>query len=58
MEETLCLGDDHNDMGLFQTCGYSIAMKNAIPELKARADEITDSNDQDGVAKALEKMFP
>lgn len=51
----IVFGDDHNDIGLFKTFGYSVAMGNAIHELKELADEITESNDQDGVALILEK---
>ncbi|WP_040950518.1 Cof-type HAD-IIB family hydrolase [Gorillibacterium massiliense] len=57
MDDVIAFGDDFNDMGLFQTCGYAVAMGNAIPELKAVADEVTDSNDQDGVAVILEKIL-
>ncbi|MNT94492.1 putative phosphatase [compost metagenome] len=48
--------DDHNDLGLFKTTGYSIAMGNAINELKEIADEVTEGNDQDGVAIILERL--
>jgi len=57
MVEIWCFGDDFNDLGLFQTCGRSIAMGNAVEELKQIASEITDTNDNDGVAVILEKMM-
>lgn len=50
----VAFGDDFNDVGLFHECGYSVAMGNAIQELKDVATMVTDSNDNDGVAKALE----
>jgi len=53
----MVFGDDVNDPGLFRLCGYTVAMGNAIDELKAIADEITDTNDRDGVAKVLERML-
>ncbi|WP_216827455.1 HAD family hydrolase [Alkalihalobacterium elongatum] len=53
--DAMCFGDDFNDLGLFQACGYSIAMGNAIKELKEIADNITETNDNDGVAIVLEK---
>ncbi len=56
-DSVIVFGDDHNDIGLFKTFGYSVAMGNAIPELKELADEITESNDQDGVALILEKYM-
>jgi Cof subfamily protein (haloacid dehalogenase superfamily) len=56
MDSVIVFGDDHNDVGLFKKAGYSIAMSNAIKELKEIADEITDSNDDDGVAVSLERL--
>jgi hydroxymethylpyrimidine pyrophosphatase-like HAD family hydrolase len=56
IKDVLCFGDDFNDLGLFQTCGYSVAMGNAINELKEIASEITDTNDNDGVAMILERI--
>ena len=51
----LAFGDDFNDVGLFQLCGWPVAMGNAIDELKAIAKEVTESNDNDGVAMILER---
>ncbi|MEE0999589.1 MAG: HAD family hydrolase [Treponemataceae bacterium] len=50
-ENVVAFGDDFNDIGMLQFCGKGIAMKNAIPEVKAIADEICLSNEEDGVAK-------
>ncbi|WP_186327572.1 HAD family hydrolase [Paenibacillus sp. Y412MC10] len=55
-ENAMVFGDDYNDLGLFQMCGFPIAMGNAIIELKDRAAHVTDSNDNDGVAIALERI--
>lgn len=55
--EVLVFGDDHNDLGLFQVCGHSVAMGNAVPELQELADEITAGNDEDGVALVLERIL-
>lgn len=55
-ENVMVFGDDFNDLGLFQMCGFPIAMGNAIIELKNCAAHITDSNDNDGVAVALDKL--
>ncbi len=52
----IAIGDDRNDVSLFQACGYNVAVENALPELKEMADYITDSCEQDGVAKFLEKL--
>lgn len=56
MDSVIIFGDDHNDLGLFKTTGYSIAMGNAINELKEIANEVTEGNDQDGVAIILERL--
>lgn len=56
LDSVIVFGDDHNDIGLFKKAGYSIAMGNAIKELKECADEITDNNDNDGVAVGLERL--
>ncbi len=51
---TTVFGDSHNDLGLFDAAGRKIAMKNAIDELKAKADIVLPwSNDEEGVAKFL-----
>lgn len=48
-------GDDFSDIGMLSLCGRGIAMENAIPQVKAVADEITLSNMDDGVAFWIEK---
>lgn len=57
LEKTMVFGDDFNDLGLFKLCGFPIAMDNSIDELKSIAKEVTTSNDEDGVANILEKLF-
>ena len=42
---------------MFMHTGYSIAMKNANPELKAYSTDTTLSNDEDGVAIYLERFL-
>ncbi|MDE5898530.1 MAG: HAD-IIB family hydrolase, partial [Treponemataceae bacterium] len=45
-------GDDFSDIGMISACGTGVAMANAIPEVKACADEITPStHNEDGVAR-------
>jgi hydroxymethylpyrimidine pyrophosphatase-like HAD family hydrolase len=43
---------------MFSWAAYGVAMANAHPALKAVADEVTFSNDEDGVAAVLERFFP
>ncbi|WP_274650347.1 HAD-IIB family hydrolase [Paenibacillus humicola] len=56
-EDTIVFGDDANDLGLLRASGWPVAMANGIDELKAAAREIAESNNQDGVAKVLERML-
>ena len=52
-DEVMVLGDSFNDYSMFTEFKNSYAMKNAIPEIKEIAGFITDTNDNDGVAKAI-----
>lgn len=55
-EETICVGDNENDISMIEYAGCGVAMGNAVDSLKSAADFITDTNDNDGVAKAIEKL--
>ena len=57
LSETMAFGDDLPDLEMLQACGISVAMANAIPEIKAVAKYETASNDEDGVAIILEQML-
>ena len=50
-------GDDFNDIGMLKLCGKGIAMKNAIPEVQKVADEVCESNENDGVGKWIEEKL-
>ncbi|EKO3556113.1 sugar-phosphatase [Vibrio metschnikovii] len=54
--EVMCMGDAENDHHMLQYAGLGIAMDNAMEETKRIADHITLSNDQDGVAVAIEQF--
>ena len=56
-EDTIAIGDDNNDLSMFEQVGYKVAVDNAIDIVKENADEITLSNDEDGVAIYLEKLL-
>jgi len=51
----VAFGDDINDLEMIKNCGIGVAVANAIDEVKAIADYICDTNDNDGVAKWLEE---
>ena len=55
-EEIMCLGDSENDLSMIEFAGLGVAMGNAEEFLKEKADYITDTNENDGVAKAIEKF--
>ncbi|GHH19962.1 HAD family hydrolase [Streptomyces lanatus] len=55
--ETIAFGDMPNDIPMFDWAARSVAMANAHPELKAIADEVTLSNEDDGIAVVLERLF-
>ena len=48
-------GDDFNDIGMLKLCGKSIAMENAIEEVKQSAGQVCASNENDGVAKWIKE---
>ena len=50
LEDTASFGDDRNDVEMLRLCGKGVAVANAVPEALEAADEITLSNDEDGVA--------
>ncbi|CAL2073695.1 Hydrolase (HAD superfamily) [Streptomyces murinus] len=54
----LAFGDMPNDIPMFRWAAHGVAMANAHPELKAVADEVTASNEDDGIAVVLERLFP
>lgn len=55
--EMIGFGDNENDLGMFNYTGYGVAMGNSIDKLKEHADFVTLSNNEDGIAYALEKMI-
>jgi Cof subfamily protein (haloacid dehalogenase superfamily) len=55
-KEVMYIGDNLNDASIMRMVGTSVAMMNAPDEIKQIATHITDSNDESGVAKALESL--
>jgi Cof subfamily protein (haloacid dehalogenase superfamily) len=51
------MGDMPNDVLMFAKGGFSIAMGNASDQVKAHANEVTDANDDEGFAKAVERFI-
>lgn len=54
--EIICIGDNHNDLSMINFAGMGVVMGNASDEVKSHGKFVTDSNDMDGAAKAIEKL--
>ncbi|TLG80692.1 Cof-type HAD-IIB family hydrolase [Vagococcus zengguangii] len=55
-EDTIAFGDGLNDLEMLQTVGTGVAMGNAEDSIKEIAALVTDTNDNDGIAKALKQL--
>lgn len=53
-EEVMCIGDSENDLSMIKYAGIGVAMGNGLDIVKEAADYVTDTNDNIGVAKAIE----
>lgn len=56
-EEIATIGDQPNDVLMFEKSGFSIAMGNASDEVKSQASKVTDSYNDEGFAKAMERFI-
>lgn len=56
-DEIMAFGDEHNDLTMIEFAGLGVAMGNACAKLKEVADEVTLSNNDDGIAHTLNKYF-
>lgn len=57
MDEIMAVGDSLNDIKMIEQAGLGIAMGNAQDSIKEVADYVTDTNNNDGVAKAIERFI-
>jgi Cof subfamily protein (haloacid dehalogenase superfamily) len=57
MERIMAIGDNYNDMEMIGSVGLGVAMGNAVPELKEKARWTTLTNDEDGLALAIERVL-
>ncbi len=55
IENAMCFGDEGNDIGMLEMAGWGVAMGNAPDRVKSHANDVTLTNDEDGVAHYLEK---
>ena len=56
-EEMIAFGDGYNDASMLAYAGRSVAMANGVEELKAQADGVTASRDEDGIALVVERIL-
>lgn len=56
-DRVVVFGDNHNDLPMFRAADEAIAVDNACDEVKAAATRVIASNEEDGVAKYLAKVF-
>lgn len=55
-ESIMAIGDNNNDIPMLEYAGIGVAMGNGLEEVKEKADFITTTNEEDGVARALEQF--
>ncbi|GAA3024731.1 Cof-type HAD-IIB family hydrolase [Tetragenococcus solitarius] len=53
--EVMGIGDEENDLPMIEYAGFGVAMENAVEQVKQKANIITASNEEDGVAQVVEK---
>jgi Cof subfamily protein (haloacid dehalogenase superfamily) len=56
-EEVIAIGDNENDISMFNFAGLAVAMKNGDEIIRDHTNYTTDTNDNDGVAKVIEKFI-
>lgn len=56
-EDVIAFGDNHNDLTMIEYAGLGVAMGNAVPELKSKANTVTLTNNDDGIAYVLKEYF-
>ncbi|MGE1062332.1 Cof-type HAD-IIB family hydrolase [Megasphaera paucivorans] len=56
-ENVMAIGNSQNDIAMMETAGFSVAVANAENEIRQAADFVTTSNNDDGVAAAIEKFI-
>ncbi len=57
IKNVIAIGDSYNDISMVEVAGLGVAMENGVEEIKKIADYVTDTNENDGVAKVIEKYI-
>jgi hypothetical protein len=55
-ENLMAIGDNHNDLDMLELSGIPVVMGQSVEELKAEGRHVTGTNDEDGVARAIERF--
>ena len=56
-ENVIAFGDGENDRSIIEYAGIGVAMGNAVQEILDIADEVTNTNNEDGIAEMLNRFF-
>lgn len=56
-DQVIAIGDNENDISMIDYAGLGVAMGNGVDKVKKYADTVTDTNNEDGVAKIIEKYI-
>lgn len=56
LDEMIAFGDDENDFEILKNVGKGVAVANAIPMIQEIVDDITERNNEDGVARYIERI--
>ena len=56
-DEVIAIGDSYNDLAMIEFAGLGVAMGNAPEDIKEKANHVTDTNMNDGVAKVVEELI-
>jgi Cof subfamily protein (haloacid dehalogenase superfamily) len=56
-DEIICIGDSYNDISMIQYAALGVAMANSPQAVKEKADYISKTNDEDGVAAVINKFI-
>ena len=56
-DEVIAIGDSYNDLAMIEFAGLGVAMGNAREDIKGKANHITDTNMNDGVAIVVEEFI-
>lgn len=56
-EQICAVGDDVNDIPMIRGAGLGVAMGNALPEVKAVADRIAQTHDEDGLVQVVDWLL-